>query len=113
MVTWTQIGIHAKRAFSSSLLDTHFLIRSSAVILLNVLNFWNPLRTLIQSGIKEGFIQPHNDKLVVFVDGPSDLSDHDTFDWGNAAINALDTWDAGCVRALPFNWQGKRNACEV
>ena len=79
------------------------------MVLLNVLNFYDPLRSLIQSGIKEGFIQPHNENLVVFVDGPSDMKEHDTFDWGKAAIDALDGWDGGLVQSLPFDWQKKQD----
>jgi hypothetical protein len=75
------------------------------VILLNVLNFYDPLRCQIQSGIKEGFIQPHNEHLVVFVDGPSDVNEHDAFDWGKAAIDALEEWDGGRVQSLPFDWK--------
>jgi predicted Rossmann-fold nucleotide-binding protein len=88
VICWTQIGFHTK-----------------PVILLNVLNFYDPLRTLIRSGIKEGFIQPHNENLVVFVEGPSDTNEHEIFDWGKAAIDALDRWDGGCVQSLPYDWQ--------
>jgi len=90
-ICWTQIGIHTK-----------------PVILLNVLKFYDPLRFLIQSGIKEGFIHPQNENLAVFVDGPSDINEHDTFDWGQAAIDALDGWDASRVQSLPINWQMKQ-----
>ena len=78
------------------------------MILLNVLKFYDPLRFLIQSGIKEGFIHPQNENLAVFVDGPSNINEHDTFDWGQAAIDALDGWDASRVQSLPINWQMKQ-----
>ncbi|KIM87500.1 hypothetical protein PILCRDRAFT_815024 [Piloderma croceum F 1598] len=88
VICWTQIGLHTK-----------------PVVILNVLNFYDPLRAQIQLGIKEGFIQPHNEHLVVFVDGPSDVNEHDTFDWGKAAIDALDGWDGGRVQCKHFDWQ--------
>jgi len=95
VITWTQIGYHTK-----------------PVVVLNVLNFYNPLRALIRSGIKEGFIQSHNEHLVVFVDGPSDLTEHETFDWGKAALEALDSWDGGKVQSLPFDWKKRGNLRE-
>jgi len=91
VICWTQIGLHTK-----------------PMVLLNVLNFYDPLRSLIRSGIKEGFIQPHNENLVIFVDGPPDMREHDAFDWGKAAIDALDSWDGGSVQRLPFDWQKKQ-----
>jgi len=94
VTTWTQIGIHEK-----------------PVVLLNVLAFWNPLRDLVQNGIREGFIQPHNERLIVFVDGPSDHREHETFDWGTAALHALDTWQGGIMKPL-FDWS-KRTGGEV
>jgi hypothetical protein len=80
-------------------------LKSAVVCRVNVLNFYDSLRAQIQLGMKEGFIQPHNEHLVVFVDGPSDVNEHDTFDWGKAAIDALDRWDGGRVQSKPFDWQ--------
>jgi hypothetical protein len=65
----------------------------AAVVLLNVLGFYNPLRELIRSGVNSGFIQPQNEGLVVFVDGPSDLSGHETYDWGTPALEAMAAWE--------------------
>jgi len=86
VTTWTQIGIHEK-----------------PVVLLNVLSFWDPLRQLIQNGIRGGFIQPKNEQLIVFVDGPSDHHLHESFDWGTAALHALDTWHGDISKPL-FDW---------
>ena len=68
-----------------------------AVVLINVLGFYDPLRTLIQTAIIEGFIEPQNECLVLFVDGPpgplyADNEEwkraHEEFDWGMAALEA-------------------------
>lgn len=66
-----------------------------AVVLVNVNSYYNPLRELIRNGIREGFIRRENEKLVVFVDGPSDHAAHETFDWGRAAVEAIDAWGHG------------------
>lgn len=92
--------------------DTALLIfaPNEAVVILNVLGFYDPLQSLIQSGIKEGFIPKHNEKMVVFVHGPADRQEHDIYNWGKAAIDALDAWDASHVECLPFDWQKEKGA---
>jgi hypothetical protein len=75
----------------------------TAVILLNVQDFFSPLRTLIQNGVREGFIQPHNEGLITFVDGPADVAEQGSFDWGVAALSALDEWRSSGVKAL-YDW---------
>ncbi|KAG1736767.1 hypothetical protein EDB19DRAFT_1720208 [Suillus lakei] len=87
VVTWNQINIHNK-----------------PVILLNVLSYYNPLRELIRNGVREGFIQPHNEKLCVFVDGPTDHKDHESFNWGQAAVDAIAAWQHDQIQSLPFHW---------
>ncbi|KAG2115524.1 hypothetical protein DEU56DRAFT_748519 [Suillus clintonianus] len=87
VVTWNQINIHNK-----------------PVILLNVLSYYNPLRELIRNGVREGFIQPHNEKLCVFVDGPADHKDHESFNWGQAAVDAIVAWQHDQVQPLSFHW---------
>ncbi|KAH9915792.1 uncharacterized protein BXZ73DRAFT_92571 [Epithele typhae] len=83
---WSQLGIHRK-----------------PVILLNVRNFWDPLKLLVRNGIENGFILPANERLIRYVEGPEDVAEHDTFDWGAAAVAALDQWDT--VQATHFyNW---------
>lgn len=74
------------------------------MILLNVLSYYSPLRDLIRNGVREGFIQPHNEKLCVFVDGPKDHKDHESFNWGQAAIDAIAAWQYDQIRSLPFHW---------
>ncbi|KAL4065296.1 hypothetical protein J3A83DRAFT_4099773 [Scleroderma citrinum] len=87
VITWNQLNIHNK-----------------PVVLLNVLSYYNPLRELIRNGIREGFIQPQNEHLVIFVDGPADLREHERFDWGRAALDALDSWQYDKIQTLPFHW---------
>ena len=110
VITWTQLGIHNKRLFLLLLSFAHLhprYIVHTAVVLVNVLGFFGPLRSLIQRAISEGFIRPHNEQLVVFVDGPADLSEHQTFDWGSAALAALDGWTRS-GNAL-FDWTVREN----
>ncbi|KIK90730.1 hypothetical protein PAXRUDRAFT_831444 [Paxillus rubicundulus Ve08.2h10] len=87
VVTWNQLNIHNK-----------------PVIVLNVLSYYNPLRDLIKNGIREGFIRPQNEKLVVFVEGPADPDEHEDYDWGTAALKAIDAWEHDKVSTLPFHW---------
>ncbi|RPD59202.1 hypothetical protein L227DRAFT_586761 [Lentinus tigrinus ALCF2SS1-6] len=75
VVCWSQVGIHSK-----------------PVLVVNVLNFWNPLRELVRNGIENGFINARNEALLQFVEGPADLSEHESFDWGKATLEALDKW---------------------
>jgi uncharacterized protein (TIGR00730 family) len=74
VAAWTQLGIHNK-----------------PVVLVNVLGFFDPLRMMIRNAVTLGFIKPQNEKLVAFVDCPPD-ADPTTFDWGAAALSALDDW---------------------
>jgi len=73
-ITWTQLGIHAK-----------------PVVLINVLGYYDPLRALVKSAVASGFIKPMNERLVIFIDGSPGIDPAD-FDWGTAALSALDAW---------------------
>jgi len=104
----------------------------TAVVLINVLGFYEPLRILIHSAIKEGFIEPQNERLVLFVDGPSKsqsksdspssnlkkdeewIQAHEEFDWGTKALQALDGWDGEKegFRRYPFKWGRRRDESE-
>jgi hypothetical protein len=77
------------------------------VIIANVLSYFDPLRQMIQNGIKEGFIPPQNASLIIFVDGPADPKDHKWFDWGKAILDALDSWDEGQIFPHRFNWTSR------
>jgi len=74
MITWTQLGIHRK-----------------PVILLNIFGFYSPLRQMIRDAVDSGFIPPNNIALAIFVDCPEG-TDPAAFDWGNAALQALEAW---------------------
>ncbi|KAI0713486.1 hypothetical protein C8Q76DRAFT_796449 [Earliella scabrosa] len=86
VVCWSQIGIHSK-----------------PVLVVNVLNFYDPLRALIRNGIENGFILEKNEKLIKFVEGPEDRAEHENFDWGKATTKALDEWE-GIAASHFYNW---------
>ena len=83
-------------------------VRYPAVILINVLGFYNPLRELVQNGVREGFIAKQNEELIVFVDGPKDHSAHEDFDWGRAALEALDRWQSTRSTSLLYDWTKRK-----
>lgn len=94
VTTWNQLAIHAK-----------------PVIVLNVLGFFDALRTLIRSGISGGFIRPENESLLLFIDGPgteADAGAHENFDWGAAALAAIDAWKPSDVVAYQYDWSLKK-----
>ncbi|KAI0345081.1 hypothetical protein BDW22DRAFT_1353927 [Trametopsis cervina] len=91
VATWSQIGIHSK-----------------PIVVLNVLSYYEPLRQLIRNGVEAGFINRKNESLVTFVDGPSDHASHETFDWGRAALDVVDSWTAG-DREVYYNWSKQRD----
>jgi hypothetical protein len=87
-VTWNQIGIQSK-----------------PIVLLNVLGYYAPLSSLVRSGIDTGFIAPQNEQLLVFVDGPSsDPEENAAFDWGAAALTALEGWAPPADQHFSFDW---------
>ena len=106
VATWTQLGIHKKRLLAK----ISFLKRCScelflslAVVVLNVLSFFDPLRQLIRNGISEGYIHASNADLIIFIDGPTSHEEHESFDWGTAAIQALESWAGNNIKAL-YDW---------
>ena len=86
---------------------------SPAVILLNVLGYYDPLRQMIKNGIEAGFIQPYNESIILFVDGPADRAAHATFDWGKAALDAIDEWYTTHTARPLFNWVTKEDGKTV
>ncbi|PIL30573.1 hypothetical protein GSI_07273 [Ganoderma sinense ZZ0214-1] len=91
VVCWSQIGIHRK-----------------PVLVLNVHGYWNPLRELVRNGIKSGFILEKNEQLLRFVEGPKDHAEHENFDWGKAAVEALDTWE-NIASSHFYNWHLRKD----
>ena len=74
-----------------------------AVLVLNIHGYWDPLRELVRNGIKSGFILEKNEQLLRFVEGPEDHAEHEDFDWGKAALEALDTWE-DIASSHYYNW---------
>ncbi|GAA5934545.1 Log1p [Sporobolomyces koalae] len=92
MTTWSQLGIHKK-----------------PVVLLNVNEFYTPLRQFIEGAISAGFISPSNRNFLIFVDSPppstmpAGESVVSSFDWGEAALRAIEEWHRlGTGGAEPF-----------
>lgn len=81
----------------------------AAILVLNVLSYYEPLRQLIRNGVEEGFINARNEQLVMFIDGPSDHAEHESFDWGRAALDVLDSWRA-IDRENYYDWSKQREA---
>jgi predicted Rossmann-fold nucleotide-binding protein len=115
VTTWTQIGIHSKRTDPVSLYRLHAsntLTPTTAVVLANVLGYFDPVRSLIQNAIKDGFIQPVGANLIKFVDGPPDHSLHESFDWGKALLAELDSWRGHPSYSLGYDWTKSRDGNE-
>lgn len=91
VTTWTQLGIHRK-----------------PVVLVNVLGFWNPMKELINTSVKHGFIKESSDKLIIFVDGPENVEDHAEFDWGSASLKAIEEWKPEGFIPI-FDWTMRAN----
>ena len=125
VITWNQVNIHNKRKIylplhritPSQICDVvsfvNFFLWETAVVLLNVLSYYNPLRELIRNGVREGFIQPQCEQLVVFVDGPADLLEHERFDWGKAALEAIDSWKYDEIQTKPFHWNKDQDSGDM
>ena len=99
------MAVHLWRDFGLTLL--------TAVVLLNVNSYYDPLRQLVQNGVREGFIHPQNGKLIIFVDGPEDHAEHETFDWGAAALEALDGWVNSSATEVQYDWSTKLNGIDT
>ncbi|EEB96381.1 hypothetical protein MPER_04495, partial [Moniliophthora perniciosa FA553] len=84
VTTWTQLGIHTKRVSAILFFQTviTYLYDFIAVILLNVLGFYDPIQQQIRNSIEAGFIQPYNESLIIFVNGPSNKGDLAEYNWG-------------------------------
>ncbi|KAM5542634.1 hypothetical protein V8D89_003595 [Ganoderma adspersum] len=91
VVCWSQIGIHRK-----------------PVLVLNIHGYWDPLRELVRNGIKNGFILEKNAQLLRFVEGPEDHAEHENFDWGKAALEALDAWE-NIASSHYYNWHLRKD----
>ena len=83
------------------------LMSPIAVMIVNVLNYYEPLRQQIIKGIEAGFIKEENMNLVTFVNGPPDLDEHATFDWGGAVVNALEDHKPTGWKGFGFDWSAR------
>lgn len=61
---------------------------SMAVVLANILGYFDPFQVLVQNGIKDSFIRRIGINPVSFVDGPSDRSVHESLDWGRGMVES-------------------------
>lgn len=84
-------------------------IQSKPVVLLNVHGFYNSLKMLVSEACAQGFIAQTNENLIIFVDGPSDNSESETYDWGSAAVDALRSWKPPQTNVYGYDWT-KTNA---
>ncbi|KAJ1309856.1 hypothetical protein OPQ81_006621 [Rhizoctonia solani] len=81
VITWNQLGIHLK-----------------PVVVINVRGYYEPLKILIENGVREGFIKPANASLVTILDPPMDG------DWGQAIVQTLRTWKPDDGAGYKWNW---------
>lgn len=86
------------------------LTHLSAVVILNVLGFYEPLKELIKTAVKGGFIQERNAGFVTFVDGPPDFAEHESFDWGTAGLESLDAWQHKDLKGLSYDWSKRKDS---
>lgn len=92
ITTWLQLGIHQK-----------------PVIILNIRGYFDPLRALIQGGIREGFIPAANEKLFTIVDDPRqnpDTADVE-WDWGIEALKAIEAWQP-IPQGYSYDWAARK-----
>lgn len=86
------------------LLFSHTLKRhdTTPVVLLNVANFYDPLRAFIDGAVKSGFISDECRAFLTFVDKPVNVAECE-FDWGEAALEALHVWTRqGAGGGIPY-----------
>ncbi|KAL7748806.1 hypothetical protein RI367_005719 [Sorochytrium milnesiophthora] len=76
--TWSQLNIHDK-----------------PIVALNIRGFYEPLRALVTTAHREGFVSEGNTKLIAFVDSAAE------------ALSAIDSY-AGRQEVFDMNW--KKNA---
>lgn len=62
----------------------------------------------MQNGIQSGFILEKNRSLLRFVEGPENYAEHENFDWGKAAVEALNTWEDIAASHL-YNWHLRKD----
>ncbi|KLT43633.1 hypothetical protein CC85DRAFT_284341 [Cutaneotrichosporon oleaginosum] len=95
MVTWNQIGMH-----------------SLPVIVLNMNNYYSPLRALFEGAVASGFIKAENLALVRIIDLPGDGNTDGAraAEWGPAAVEALRQWSLPDGAGYGFKWDDVKPA---
>ncbi|UZJ57325.1 hypothetical protein CBS101457_006645 [Exobasidium rhododendri] len=94
MVTWTQLGIHRK-----------------PIILVNVSDFYQPLRALVEIASEDGFIPDHGKSIISFVDEADAKREGG---WGEATIAAVKASNEAMSNSQNkgyFDWS-KKNGVE-
>ena len=76
--------------------------------MLNVNNFWSPMKALVAQAVQSGFILEKNEHLIRFVEGPADHAEHETFDWGKATMDALNEWQTVAASHF-YNWHLRKD----
>lgn len=69
-----------------------------------MLGYFDPLREQIRKAVDAGFIKEEALSLVTFVDGPADLSEHESFDWGSTVVQVLNDWKPSGWKGFGFDW---------
>lgn len=80
----------------------------AAIIIVNVRNYYAALREQIRVSVEAGFVRAENVQLITFLDGPTNIDEHDEFDWGAAVVKTLDEWKPTGWKGFGFDWSKTR-----
>ncbi|KAG8985830.1 hypothetical protein FRB90_004424 [Tulasnella sp. 427] len=94
----------AAESLGAALASSSRTLIYGAIVILNVNGFYEPLRTLIERAIRETFIPENGRRLATFVDPPANVASID-FDWGKAAMDAIESWSG--PEGSSFTWDEK------
>jgi hypothetical protein len=88
------------------------MFSQTAVVVCNVSGFFDPLKELVKTSVAAGFIREQNRTLITFVEYPlPDSEDAKVFDWGKAAMKALEGWR---MEGAPlFDWPVRASLSRV
>lgn len=59
--------------------------------------------------VEAGFVREENVKLIIFVDGPADINEHEDYDWGTEIVRTLDEWKPTGWKGFGFDWTKVRD----
>jgi hypothetical protein len=80
-----------------------------AIIIVNVRNYYDALKEQIRVAVEAGFVRKANVDLIIFVEGPADINEHEDFDWGTEVVKSLDEWKPTGWKGFGFDWTKARN----